>query len=84
MMALYRSLVYRELKLTWKHYLLFLVLYVLMVGLFTFPFIIIQEENLFKTIGLEEVFLKMFGSFLAVLGALTSGTPNNIQKIDYT
>ena len=82
MMALYRSLVYRELKLTWKHYLLFLVLYVLMVGLFTFPFIIIQEENLFKTIGLEEVFLKMFGSFLAVLGALTSGTPNNIQKID--
>ncbi|MBP0962282.1 MAG: hypothetical protein J5864_09095, partial [Oscillospiraceae bacterium] len=81
-MALYRSLVYRELKLTWKHYILYLVLYMLMAGLFTLPFIILPQENLYKTIGLEEIFLKVLAIFLALLGALTSGTPNNIIKMD--
>lgn len=86
MMALYRSLVYRELKLTWKHYFLYLVLYSLMGLLFMLPFVMWGGGHFEEESGLSyengKSIIQMFAVFLALLGAVTSGSTNNVQKMD--
>ena len=86
MMALYRSLVYRELKLTWKHYLLYLLLYSLMGLMFMLPFVLWGGGHFEEESGLSyetgKSIIQMFAVFLALLGAVTSGTANNVQKMD--
>ena len=86
MMALYRSLVYRELKLTWKHYLLYLVLYSLMGLMFMLPFVLWGGGQFEERSGLSyedgKSIIQMFAVFLALLGAVTSGSANNVQKMD--
>ena len=86
MMKLYRSLVYRELKLTWKHYFLYLVLYSLMGLLFMLPLVLSGEGSFDKKSGLSyetgKSIIQMFAVLLALLGAVTSGSTNNVQKMD--
>ena len=86
MMALYRSLVYRELKLTRKHYFLYLVLYSLMGLLFMLPLVLSGEGSFDKKSGLSyetgKSIIQMFAVLLALLGAVTSGSTNNVQKMD--
>ena len=81
-MKLYRSLIYRELKLTRKRCLLMLILFLLLSLLMLLPIMIgglsgdsEMEEDLLSIVWLASGIVALTGGFLA-------GTNNGLQKAD--
>ena len=81
-MKLYRSLIYRELKLTRKRCLLTLILFLLLALLMVTPLILVF---FFKPAEGEESPLEMiplFVGIVALTGGIMAGTNNGLQKAD--
>ncbi len=81
-MKLYRSLIYRELMLTRKRFILMLILYLLLALLMMTPLILVF---VFKPVEGEESPLEMiplFVGIVALTGGFMAGTNNGLQKAD--
>ena len=81
-MRLYRSLVYRELKLTRKRMIIMLILFLLIALLMMFPLFLsggdLSAENSVETV-VETLF---FCGTIALTGGILAGTNNGLQKAD--
>ncbi|WP_294752515.1 hypothetical protein [uncultured Ruminococcus sp.] len=81
-MKLYRSLIYRELMLTRKRFILMLILFLLLALLMMTPLILVF---IFKPVEGEESPLEMiplFVGIVALTGGFMAGTNNGLQKAD--
>lgn len=78
-MKQYRSLIYRELKLTRKRFILMLILFLLMAILMMIPLFLGGFSELDES-PLEIVIL--FSCAFALIGGLMAGTNNGLQKAD--
>ena len=72
-MKLYRSLVYRELKLTWKHMMILLMLSSILCGIIL---------SIIGFVMQDEEFVEALSGILALVTAVASGGNNGIHKAD--
>ena len=82
MMKLYRSLVFRELRLTRKKYVLLLILFVLLAAMFVLP--AFSEDIFFDDTTETEKYLTvvLFTIIPAATGSFFAGSNNGIHKAD--
>ncbi|MBP3796626.1 MAG: ABC-2 transporter permease [Ruminococcus sp.] len=81
-MKLYTSLIYRELKLTRKRFLLMLILFLLLAALMLTP-IIIGGQSVASEMGEDQLSIIILASAtVALTGGVMAGTNNGLQKAD--
>lgn len=81
-MKLYRSLIFRELKLTRKRFLLMLILFLLLAALMLTP-IIIGGQSVASEMGEDQLSIIILASAtVALTGGFMAGTNNGLQKAD--
>lgn len=82
-MKLYRSLIYREWKLTRKRYIITLLLIILMGVLVMLPFILGLEENdPEESVEEATAVATIFSMVVTVTGGVAAGTNNGVNKAD--
>lgn len=79
-MKLYKSLIYRELKLTRRHYLLMLILFVLMMVCILIPLFISGDEE--PDAAADSSGTGMLGLMVAMVGGAAAGLNNELHKAD--
>lgn len=79
-MKLYRSLIYRQLKLTRKHCILMLILYLLLSLLMLTPIILGDFSGSGEESPVE--LIPLFVGIIALISGLIAGTNNGLQKAD--
>lgn len=80
-MKLYKSLIFREWKLTRRRFLLMLMLFLLLCALMVFPILFYADDvrgNSSDALGAYA----FFSALLALLGGILAGTNNGLQKAD--
>lgn len=81
-MKLYRSLIYRELRLTRKSFILMLIPFLLLAALMLTP-IIIGGQSVTSEIGEDQLGIIILASAtVALTGGVMAGTNNGLQKAD--
>lgn len=79
-MKLYKSLIYRELKLTRRHYLLMLILFLLMLICMLIPVILSGDEG--TDTAADSSGVNMLGVMVAMVGGAGAGLDNELGKAD--
>ena len=79
-MKLYKSLIYRELKLTRRHYLLMLILFLLMLICILIPVILSGDEE--PDAAADSSGLVMLGLMVSMVGGAAAGLDNELHKAD--
>lgn len=79
-MKLYKSLVYRELKLTRRHYLLMLILFLLMLLFMLIPVMISGDEG--TDASADSSGVNLYGLMVAMVGGAAAGLDNELHKSD--
>ncbi|MBQ9898852.1 MAG: ABC-2 transporter permease, partial [Ruminococcus sp.] len=79
-MKLYRSLIYRELKLTRRHYLLMLILFLLMLICILIPVILSGDDE--PDAAADSSGMGMLGLMVAMVGGAAAGLDNELHKAD--
>lgn len=81
-MKMYTSMLYRELKLTRKRFILMLILFLLMAILMMIPLFIGGFADLEETDESSLEIVILFSCTAALIGGLMAGTNNGLQKSD--
>ena len=79
-MKLYKSLIYRELKLTRRHYLLMLILFLLMLLFMLVPVILSGDEG--TDAATDSSGVNLYGLMVAMVGGTAAGLDNELHKSD--
>lgn len=83
-MNIYRSLIYREFRLTRKRYLITLLMVILLGVLLILPCILDTDEDYDEDISYENAVaeIAIFTMMIAAVGGVAAGTNNGVQKSD--
>ena len=81
-MKTFRSLLFREMKLTRKRFFIMLILYILIAFLMMIPLILIENPLMSDAPSDTFLMLLVFCGTVSLIGGILAGTNNGLQKAD--